>query len=305
MNIAVCVLLYGAALTWLGPPMLARLTSTGASPRLALTVWLTAMALVGLAWIVTGAGLLLEILGIHIAKPERFCVDMALGAGHLGWAGGAALDAVTAAASAVTIIVVLRVFLAAYRFWQRSREHAHTARLLGAPAYWAETVVVTSPVATAYCVAGRPDAIVVTTGALAALSDAELAAVLTHEQAHLRGRHPQLLILFRALATSMPRLPLFTRGFEHVGRLLEMRADDIAAQRHGRQALLGGLLRLAGAFPAGATAVGAAETAVLERVARLVAPAGVRAQLPERIALTATLVALTVAPIVITMICHR
>ena len=191
----------------------------------------TAMALAGLAWIVTGTGLLLETLGIHIAKPERFCVDMALGAGHLGWAGGAALDAVTAAASAVTISVVLRVFLAAYRFWQRSREHAHTARLLGAPTDWAETVVLTSPAATAYCVAGRPDAIVVTTGALAALSDAELAAVLTHEQAHLRGRHPQLLILFRALATSMPRLPLFTRGFEHVGRLLEMRADDIAAPR--------------------------------------------------------------------------
>ena len=41
----------------------------------------------------------------------------------------------------------------------------------------------------AYCVAGRPHAIVVTIAALQSLDRSELAAVLAHEKAHIKGRH--------------------------------------------------------------------------------------------------------------------
>lgn len=45
MNAAFCLLLYGAVLTWQGPPVLNRLTRSGRSPRLSVTVWLTVIGL--------------------------------------------------------------------------------------------------------------------------------------------------------------------------------------------------------------------------------------------------------------------
>ncbi|MFI6048194.1 M48 family metalloprotease [Nocardia sp. NPDC051321] len=65
-----------------------------------------------------------------------------------------------------------------------------------------------APEPAAYCVAGRPHTIIVTTAALGALDAAQLDAVIAHEHAHLAGRHPQLLTLIRALATTLPRLAL-------------------------------------------------------------------------------------------------
>ena len=49
----------------------------------------------------------------------------------------------------------------------------------------------TPPEPAAYCVSGRPPAIVVTTAALGALDDRQLDAVVAHERAHLAGHHPQ------------------------------------------------------------------------------------------------------------------
>ncbi len=305
MNIAVCLLLYGAALTWLGPRVLAPLTRRGLSPRLSLTVWLTAVALSVLAWLATGVGLLLGILGIPLATSEKFCVDMILAVGHLSWTESTALNAMAAMAAILTVTVALRSVVAGRRSWARSREHADAARLLGSHGGSGDAVILPSSTPTAYCVAGRPDAIVVTTGALAVLGDAELAAILAHERAHLRGRHPQLLMLCRALATTMPRLPLFPAAFTAAGRLLEMRADDVAVRRHGSATLLGGLLSLVDPLPANGVAVGAADTAVLERAARLVEPATLGARLRHRIAVIATLAGLVLAPVLIMAICHR
>jgi Zn-dependent protease with chaperone function len=78
----------------------------------------------------------------------------------------------------------------------------------------------------AYCVPGRPAAIVLSTGALALLDPAQLTAVLAHERAHLAGRHHLLISLTRVLATTFPAVPLFTRGPAEVARLAEMCADD-------------------------------------------------------------------------------
>lgn len=61
-------------------------------------------------------------------------------------------------------------------------EHAHTARILGAPTTRPGVVILAAEEAAAYCVAGRPDAIVVTSGAGATLGEPELAAVLAHER---------------------------------------------------------------------------------------------------------------------------
>ncbi len=304
MNAAICLLLYGMVLTWVSPALLTRLTRNGLSPRLSVTVWLTTIALAIGAWVVAAGGMLRELLGSHPAAPLQYCMDMLLTLSHNGWAGHLVLGVASTAALIGSLIVGRRLVNALQRFWSRSREHADAAHILGVPTKRPGVLLVNADKAAAYCVAGRPNAIVVTTGAMAMLSEPELAAVLAHEQAHLTGRHPQLMMLLRALASAMPRLPLFPAAVESVGRLVEMCADDAAARRHGRDTLLCGLVALAGPPTARGVALGASDTAVVVRAARLAAPPRSGARLRQRLVLTAMLSSVVLAPAIITVVCH-
>lgn len=306
MNAAFCLLLYGAVLTWQGPPVLYRLTRSGRSPRLSVTVWLTVIGLAVGVWLAAGFTVLRELASVHPAGRVRYCLDMLLALNHVGWAGHVALVVVGAAALATSAIVARRVVGTLRQFCRRSREHADAARIAGLATDDPGVVVLLTDEPTAYCVAGRPHTIVVTSGAVQTLDDDELAALLAHEQAHVAGRHTELLMLLRALATAMPRLPLFSASVHAVGALVEMRADDSAARRHGREPLLSGLARLAGHSPvvAGVT-LGAAATAVTARAVRLSTPVGWMSQFVHRLALSGTLTMITGAPVVITLLCHR
>ena len=143
-----------------------------------------------------------------------------------------------------------------------------------------------------------------TSAAVKSLTEPELAAVLAHERAHLSGRHPQLMMLLRALASAVPALPLFSAAVHSVGRLVEMNADDVAVRGHGRDALLSGLVALAGTPRAGGAALAAADTAVVARAERLVAPPKRRTLLRERVVLSGTLAAMIMAPAVLAFFCH-
>ena len=304
MNAAICLLLYGVVLAWASPAMLTRFTRSGLSPRLSVTVWLTTISLAIGAWAVAAGGMLSQLLRGHPAAPVQYCVDVLLALSHNGWVGHLVLGAASIAALAASFIVGRRLVKTLRRFWSRSREHANAAHILGAATERPGVILVNADKAAAYCVAGRPNAIVVTTGAMTMLSEPELAAVLAHERAHLSGRHPQLMMLLRALAHAMPRLPLFPAAVAAVGRLVEMCADDTAARRHGRDALLGGLIALAGPPTDGGAALAAADTAVAARAARLAAPARWGALLRQRLVLTATMAIVVSAPAIITVVCH-
>ncbi|BDY30545.1 M56 family metallopeptidase [Mycolicibacterium mageritense] len=303
MNAGICLLVYGVVLVWGSPVVLTRF-GRGMSPGYAVTVWLTTIVLAVGAWIAAAASMLRELLIEDAAVPVKFCLDMLLALNHFGWPGRLTLAAVSAAASAISAVVLWRLVKSVQRLWSRSREHAHAAHVLGTPTARPGVVTLPADHAAAYCVAGRPDAIVVTTGALAALDEPELAAVLAHEQAHLAGRHPQLMMALRALALAMPRLPLFTAAVGAVGRLVEMCADDSAARRHGRETLLCGLVSLADSRSSRPPALGAADTEVLARASRLATPAMWGARLRERILLSVVLAAVVLAPPVITFWCH-
>jgi Zn-dependent protease with chaperone function len=124
----------------------------------------------------------------------------------------------------------------------------HRVGVLGTgvcPSQNVETVVLDAAEPAAYCVAGRPRAIVITRGALASLDDQQLAAVLAHERAHMTGHHAQLVAVLRGLAATFPSVGLFGEAAQQVSRLLEMCADDTAARQHGPAPLLAGLLTLA------------------------------------------------------------
>ena len=85
------------------------------------------------------------------------------------------------------------------------------ARALPAAAR-ARTVVLDDPRPAAYCVAGRPAAIVVTSGALAVLDQPQLEAVLAHERAHLAQRPPRARHRHSRAGRRVPRRPAVHPG---------------------------------------------------------------------------------------------
>ena len=141
-------------------------------------------------------------------------------------------------------------------------------------------LVVDHPSATAYCVPGLRSQIVISAGTLDLLDQAELAAVLAHERAHLRARHDLVLLPFCALARAFPRASLVRRARTTVALLVEMLADDQALRQRPARELATALLRVgvsgAGQAPSGALA--AADAEVVTRVNRLLAP-------PDRLSL--------------------
>lgn len=98
----------------------------------------------------------------------------------------------------------------------------------------------------AYCLPGRHAAVVLTTAARAALSPAELGAVLQHEAAHLRWRHDLVLCTAAGLRRAFPFVPALRSAETACEVLVEMVADDAAARRSGRTAVASALVSMAG-----------------------------------------------------------
>jgi len=302
---AVWLLVYGGALTWLAPPLLTRLTRSGVTPHMGIAAWLTAIAAALLAWV--GAVALAAVAavdGMRDSTAVTLCLKL-FGLDErapLPGLLGSVVLIVTAVA--VSAVVVSRVGRSVAGLRARSHEHAREARMIGHPTDRPGVLVVEAHRPAAYCVSGKPNAIVVTTGALDALDRTQLSAVLAHENAHIAGHHHQLLMVLRGLATSLPRLPLFRIGAAAVADLLEMCADDAAARRFGTRPLLVGLLTLAGPQRLPADGLAAAGTAVLARALRLADPARPGMQWRQRIALSATMATTVTAPAVIDLLCH-
>jgi Zn-dependent protease with chaperone function len=305
MTTAVWLLLYGAALTWLAPPLLTRLTRSGVSPHMGVAAWLTAIVAALFAWV--GAVTLLAVAAVDGMKDSTavtLCLKLFGLSERAPLPGRLGSVVLIVTAVAVSAVVISRVGRSVLGLRARSHDHAREARMIGHPTDRPGVLVVEAHRPAAYCVSGKPNAIVVTTGALDALDRSQLAAVLAHENAHIAGHHHELLMVLRGLATSLPRLPLFRVGAAVVADLLEMCADDAAARQFGTRPLLAGLLTLAGPARLPADGLAAAGTAVLARVLRLADPARPGMQWRQRIALGATMFSTVSAPAVIDLLCH-
>jgi hypothetical protein len=282
MRAALVVLGYTLAVAWSVPVLLSRLTRHGISARLGLAAWLTAMASV-----LASAGAAVALLaGAAIAGLPRLAEAVCRSV-----AGRACTPVVYRSAAfevplgAAAIVATLTAAVLAWRYGRalqragrRTRAHAEAARITGRrlpvtgdAETGGATVVLDSPQPAAYCVPGRPAAIVLTSGALAVLDRDQLGAVLAHERAHLAGRHHLLILLSRGLATSFPGVPVFTRGPAEVARLAELCADD-AARGTGRPALVAALLAMGTGAAVPAPALAATSGAVTWRVHRLLDP---------------------------------
>ena len=166
-------------------------------------------------------------------------------------------------------------------------------------------LVVDHPAAAAYCVPGLRSRIVISAGALDLLDQAELAAVLAHERAHLRERHDLVLLPFTALARAFPWSVLVQRSYASVALLVEMLADDHAARRRPARELVTALIRVGSAgspgSPAGTLAMAddedaeVADSGVTARVERLLTPSP-GLSLPAHVLVCGAAAALVVVP---------
>lgn len=144
-----------------------------------------------------------------------------------------------------------------------------------------------------YCLPSARDArVVLSAGALDRLTADELAAVLAHEQAHLRARHDLVLEAFGALRMAFPRWVRSRTALEENRILVELLADDAARRRAGAEPLAHALVKLAGAAVPDAALAAACHATAL-RVRRLAEP-------PRRhLALTGVTYAVALALVVV------
>jgi len=120
----------------------------------------------------------------------------------------------------------------------------------------------------AYCLPGVRSRVVVSEGTLHTLSDSEIAAILTHERAHLRARHDLVLEMFTAVHAAFPRFVRSANALNAVRLLIELLADDAAVRAAGPTPLARALVACAsGRTPSGALAAGGPSTVL--RVRRL------------------------------------
>jgi Zn-dependent protease with chaperone function/uncharacterized membrane protein len=307
ISVVVGLLLYSIAMLVAAPSLLRALTYSGNAPRLGVATWLSAIGTVVGSWLATAGLITVEAIS-HWTHPRTVAASCLARlrhtiSGDAGIAPQITLVLVAAGAAVAGAITGVRLATAVLGMRARAHEHARAVRLVGHRTSEADVVVVEASKAAAYCVAGRPSAIVVTSAARDALDDRQLAAVLAHERAHLAGHHAAIVRALRALAAVFPRLSLITEGAQQVPRLLEMCADDVAARRHSRRALLSGLIALCTAVPAEALA--AADLAVLARAERLATPPQESVKVKTRAALAIVIAIMVAGPLIAVADCVR
>jgi bla regulator protein blaR1 len=305
VTVALVLLVYAACAGTLGARVLARAQWTARAPLLGILTYLAAEWSVLVAVGLSGLTLAVHAtaLGGGLSHLIGACVRR-LRALYATPGGATAAEFGLILAGAVlarTVLAAAGQFRVAGR---QALQHAQTARLAGHDEPGLGAVVVEHPQPAAYCVAGRCPTVIVTTGAVAALSSGQLDAVLAHERAHLAGRHHALKALARIGCQVLPFLPLLRDAEAQVARLAELHADDAALHVATPQALATALVVLA--TPAQATpapALAAAATDVVQRIHRLLGPTEPLGRLRRHLlraatatlALTPVLVALTPA----------
>ncbi len=212
--------------------------------------------------------------------------------------GGAALHAAGAAGTLIVAARAAYLLVTVLVGGRRARQrHLHHLQLAACRHSTIDALIVEHPAAAAYCLPGRASTIVLTSAALAALDDAELAAVLAHERAHLRGRHHLVLAAASVPARTLPFLPGLGTARTEQARLLEMIADDVAAERGARVTVARALVHLAeGSVPV--ASLGAADVAAAERVHRMLGPK-LRVGLARRALIGLVIVLTAAAPVVL------
>ncbi|WP_435200666.1 M56 family metallopeptidase [Janibacter sp. GS2] len=243
------LLLLCAAVLLVAPRVLVRLERLRRSPRAALFVW-QSLSLSAVLCLLTAAPLAL----VHPLPRSNLAEAVIL-----------------TIASIASVGVLVRLLVNGHNVGRRIRaaraEHRQLVDVIGRHE-GDHTRVIPSQRLSAYCVPGAGSRLVLTEAAFASLSDDQLAAVVAHEEAHLRERHDLVLEFFTVLHTATPRLLRSDAALREVALLVEVLADRAAREEAGEVALGRALVSLAEAAgaqdltPGASAGAGAAATRI-------------------------------------------
>jgi Zn-dependent protease with chaperone function len=240
------------------PAMLARASWPIRAPRAAIVLWQS----IALAAVLSAFSAGIAIASrLFVPGPDgRPTATITSEIDALGWPLWAAyviVFAITLVIGARLTYAVLQVAIATRR---RRAHHRMVVDLVGkSQGNHLRILDVAQPLA--YCLPGVRSRVVVSEGALNALGDNEMAAILTHERAHLRARHDLVLEMFTAVHAAFPRFVRSGNALDAVRLLIEMLADDAAVRAAGPTPLARALVACAsGRTPSGALAAGGPTT---------------------------------------------
>jgi Zn-dependent protease with chaperone function len=247
------------------PALLARATWTMRAPRAAVVLWQSiALAAVLSAF---SAGISIASRLFVPGADGRPTATITSEIDVLGWPLWVAyvlVFALTLLIGARLTVAVLQVAIATRR---RRAHHRMVVDLVG-KSQKSGLRILDIPEPLAYCLPGVRSRVVVSEGTLTTLADNEIAAILSHERAHLRARHDLVLEMFTAVHAAFPRFVRSASALDTVRLLIEMLADDAAVRAAGPTPLARALVACAtGRTPSGALAAGGPTTVL--RVRRL------------------------------------
>ncbi len=257
------------------PALLARAKWPLRAPRAAMVLWQAIAVAAVLSTFSAGIAIASRLF---VPGPDgRPTATLVGGIDRLGWA----LWTLDVVVFALTLVVGARLAMAVIRVAvatrRRRARHRMLVDLLGlsseviaarACARGRDLRVLEVAQPLAYCLPGVRSRVVVSEGTLDSLTDTEVAAILSHERAHLRARHDLVLEAFTAAHAAFPRFVRSASALDAVQLLVELLADDAAVRMAGRAPLARALVTCAsGRTPLGALAAGGTHT--LLRVRRL------------------------------------
>lgn len=257
------------AATW-GGRVIDRGTWQYLSPRIGVLAWQALSFSVVLAAALAGVVLALPWLPLQSYLADWVGTHSPVVIAHyetpLGaWPGIVGLTAVAGCLGTLGVSVLRQCL----RDRARRRHQRDLLQLVGRRHSDGFTVIDTD-VPLAYCLPGRDGAVVLSSAAVELLTEHERRLVVGHEHRHLSARHHLPLVLAEAMARTFPAVPLFAQATARVRVLVEMSADDSASTADERRALARALVTMgAGARPE--VALGASDTASVQRVRRLAA----------------------------------
>ncbi|ASW90557.1 M56 family metallopeptidase [Mycobacterium marseillense] len=272
---ALAFIILAVLLTGPVPALLARARWPLRAPRAAMVLWQAVALAAVLSAFSAGIAIATRLL---MPGPDGRPTTSILGAAdRLGWPLWAAyigVFALTVLVGARLVVAVARVGIAN----RKRRAHhrmvvdlvgvGHGAALSQSCTRTRDLRVLDVPQPLAYCLPGVRSRVVVSEGTLSTLADAEVAAILTHERAHLRARHDLVLEAFTAVHAAFPRVVRSANALGAVQLLVELLADDAAVRAAGRAPLARALVACAsGRAPSGALAASGPSTVL--RVRRL------------------------------------
>jgi Zn-dependent protease with chaperone function len=236
---------FAAGLVLVAGPRLAGAGWVLRAPGLAIFVWQMVCAAVLVSAGLVGVTSMLHWEDGHTVacRAWRLCLDALQGA-H-----GRPAQVFAVAGAALLALIGARLLLAGWRVAgaeRRQRRGLQTMmRLTGRRLPVLDATVVPAEHPAAYLVPGGHTDVVVTSGAVRALTREQLQAVMDHERAHASGRHYWLLRTVRLLHRAFPRIPLFPVALLQVHRLVELRADEVATRSSAPLTLARALVAMA------------------------------------------------------------